>query len=906
VSDDDKKYDFFISRKGVDSAWAEWIAWILNEAGYRPYLQDWDFLPGHHAIERMQEGATEADRTIALLSPEYLEGGFTQAEWFQRLYDDPTGKERRLIPIKVSDCDPAGFLKPLCRLSLVGKNEAAAKAEIDKLIRSLEKGTLKPDTKPPFPGEQRKQPTRSQPRFPGSVPSTWYVPHRRNRNFTGRETILEELSAALAANHTAAITQAIHGLGGIGKTQLAVEFVYRNRHRYEIVWWIEAEQTATLEAGYRALGSAVGVPGLDGQNAETVRELVRSWLETNGEWLLVFDNARSAEEVREFLPRSAAGHVLITSRSSHWGELANELSLAVLPRDESAALLAKRTERDEPDAAAQLADELGDLPLALVQAAGYIAAAGISIADYLDLYRSHREELWKRESAPGDYPAQQTVATCWNLALEHLPEPSIGLLRLCSFLGPDSIPRMLFEQGRAYLPDPLADALADPLQRNDAVRALRDYSLIEADDTSLSMHRLLQAVVRDQLDMEQEQNWAGAALRLVNELFPFQDKDPGTWEASERLLPHALAAAGHAERLEVIPETAGRLVNECGLFLKLRGQYRGARTLLERAIASDEKAYEPGHPEFAILYSNLAAVERDLGNPKAARTLIERAIEIEQQEYAPDDPKLATHYSNLAMVEQDLGDPEAARTLLERTIEIEEQAYAPDDPALAVSYSNLATVERSLGNLVAARTLLERAVEIEEQAYEPGHPTLAVSYSNLAMVEKDLGNLEAARTLLERARKIWERVYEAEHPTLAVSYSNMAIIERRLGNPKVARGLLERAIEIEEKAYEAGHPTFAVSYSNLATAEVELGNLKEARRLLERAIEIEEKAYEADHPTRAVSYWNLAMVEQDLRNPEEAVTLVRRAHSIRQKKLGEEHPDTKRAARWLAEHDPER
>jgi hypothetical protein len=373
----------------------------------------------------------------------------------------------------------------------------------------------------------------------------------RNPNFTGRKDLLARLRQALTFGQPAALTQAIHGLGGVGKTQLAVEYAYRHAADYELVWWVRAEEPAALAADYAALARPLDLPEKDEPDQRLVVQAVRRWLGQHDGWLLVFDNARRPEDLRPYLPSGGAGHVLVTSRNPHWRALASSLTVQVMERAESVAFLLKRTDQTDEAAASQLAEALGDLPLALAQAGAYVSQTGTTFPAYLDLFQSRRTELWQKERPPLDYPA--TVATTWDLAFQQVQRASptgADLLNLCAFLAPDDIPQDLLRGGVQHLPPPLAEAVADPLKFDQAVAALLQYSLLERTGDALSIHRMVQAVARDRLAEKAHRTWAEAATQIVNDAFPSGDTgDVRTWPQCARLLPHALAAAGHAEAL---------------------------------------------------------------------------------------------------------------------------------------------------------------------------------------------------------------------------------------------------------------------------------------------------------------------------------------------------------------------
>jgi tetratricopeptide (TPR) repeat protein len=772
---------FFISYNSADRTWAEWIAWQLEEAGYTTVLQAWDFRPGSNFVLEMQRAATEAERTIAVLSPDYLGARFTQPEWAAAFAQDPTGEKGTLLPVRVRECDLKGLWSPRIYIDLVGLDEVAAQ---DALLAGVRRERAKPTAPPGFPGViPRSVPQR--PRFPGALPPTWNVPHLRNPNFTGRESLLAQLRTALTSGQPAALTQAISGLGGVGKTQLAVEYAYRHTAEYDAVWWVRAEEPATLAADYAGLARPLDLSQKDEPDQHVVVEAVRRWLGHNGGWLLVFDNARDPAEVRGYLPQAATGHVLVTSRNPAWRGVASPLTVQVMERPESVDFLLKRTGQADEEAADALAEALGDLPLALEQAGAYVEATGGSLAGYLRLFRRRHRELLSRGRPSTDYP--DTVATTWELSFQQVQQASparADLLNLCAFLAPDDIPRELLSEGVEHLPQPLAEAVADLLTFDEALAALRRYSLVEVGSDALSVHRLVQAVARDRLSQKAQRPWAEAAVCLVADAFP-SDTDPADvrfWPQCARLLPHALAAAGHAEAVEVASEATGHLLNQAGLYLRGRAEFAGAREAYQRALAIFEEVFGVDHPNVATLVNNLGLVLRDLGDLAVARRAFEQALAIDEAAFGPDHPRVAIRVNNLGLVLRDLGDLAVAWEAFERALAIDEAAFGFEHPNVARDVNNLGSVLHDLGDLAGARAAFERALAIDETAFGPDHPNVATDVNNLGLVLKDLGDLPGARAHCERALRICREFLGEDHPHTLGVRSNLDSL-KALDNP---------------------------------------------------------------------------------------------------------------------------
>ena len=322
--------DFFISYSAVNQPWAEWIAVTLERAGYTTMLQAWDFEPGNDFVQRMQQATVTAARTIAVLSPAYFGSKFGGAEWGSALAQDPTGELARLVPVRVQPCEPPGLLASRVYIDLVGLAETSAR---QRLLAGV-----KPDGRPnsaPFPGmpndaEADESPDPAgQARFPGLDPRVSNL-SPRNRNFSGREALLLALHADLQADAAAAVLPvgAVHGLGGVGKTQLALEYAHRFRSDYDVIWWVPAEQPVTAGAALAALASRLGIHTAADQ-AETVAALFDR-LRERRRWLLVYDNAEQPDQLIGLLPPGGVGHVLVTSRWPAWSSHATSLRLDVL------------------------------------------------------------------------------------------------------------------------------------------------------------------------------------------------------------------------------------------------------------------------------------------------------------------------------------------------------------------------------------------------------------------------------------------------------------------------------------------------------------------------------------------------------------------------------------------------
>ena len=737
---------------------------------------------------------------------------------------------------------------------------------------------------------------------PDLLGKIWNVPHQRNPNFTGRDDLLTALHASLTSGEVAAVTQAITGMGGIGKTQLAIEYAYRYRETYDVIWWLRAEEHVLLVSDYADLGRNLNLPIPDSEPPSETLQKVKAWLNRNGRWLLIFDNAVRPEDLNnpaspeyQFLPSLGKGHVIITSRNPHWESLAKPLKVPVFKREDAVQFLLNRSGKTDAQSAGALAEELGDLPLALEQAGAYIAETpGYSIANYLTVFRERHAELLQRSPKPLDH--QETVDITWTISMKTVRKENpaaADLLNLLAFFSSEAIPLSLLKTRGAHLPEPLSSVVNDALQLGEAAGLLHRYSLIESSDDTVSVHRLVQMVTRDRLNAAGRKKWCQSAISIVDDAFTYDQNSVQSWQECLPLLQHALSVANYADGFDAVSETEAHLLNAVGMFFQNRAELQDAERCLKRALAIGEKTYGSDHPEVATIVNNLGLVLQALGDLQGAKANYERALKIDEKFYGSDHPEVATIVNNLGSVLKDLGDLPGAKANYERALKIDEKFYGSDHPMVARDVNNLGLVLQAMGDLAGAKASFERALKIDEKFYGSDHPEVAIIVNNLGSVLQAMGDLAGAKASFERALKIDEKFYDSDHPKVATDVNNLGSILKDLGDLPGAKANYERALKIDEKFYDSDHPKVATDVNNLGLVLQAMGDLAGAKANYERALKIDEKFYGSNHPNVAIMVNNLGGVLKALGDLPGAKANFERALAIFKKYLGEDHPSTK-------------
>lgn len=704
----------------------------------------------------------------------------------------------------------------------------------------------------------------------------WNVPFLRNPYFTGRDQTLLRLHQALSADKVIAASQirVLSGLGGIGKTQTAIEYAYRYANEYEAVLWVRADSREALISDFASLAMTLALPEKEEVDQFLVGTAVKRWLQEHGPWLLIFDNADELAMVSDFLPRRAGGAVVLTTRSQITGLHIKKISMEKMSQEEAVAFLLQRdTSSGDKDgaeiparsvsdrewcAAQKLWEVMDGLPLALDQARAYTEARQCSLSDYVDLYRNHRNVLLRERGEPvPEHP--DAVANTLSLSFQRVEQKNrvaAELLRLCAFFSPDAIPKELITIGSTYFTTSLQSQTPSALLLNDAISTLRTYSLVQRDPTTLmlSMHRLVQAVLLDELEETEMRTWRARSILTVNAAFPHPEHS--TWPLCEQLLPHALLAAQEIERQHIISEEAGHLLHETATYLQDRARYQEAGPLYQQALHIREQQLGPEHPDVATSLNGLGNLYQRQGKYAEAEPLYQRALHIWGQQSGPEHPEVAT------------------------------------------SLNGLGNLYREQGKYAEAEPLFQRAVRLREQQLEPDHPLIAYPLNNLAILYFEQGKYGEAGQLFQRALQIWERHLEPEHPLVAYSLNNLGETYRKQGKYSEAGQLYQRTLDIWGQQSGSEHPLAAYSLNGLANLYFEQGKCAQAEPLYLRALQIWE-LQETQHPEMAAVIHDLAIFYETQHRQQEALSLYRRALAIRERAFGPAHPKTQETQEHL-------
>jgi tetratricopeptide (TPR) repeat protein len=696
-------------------------------------------------------------------------------------------------------------------------------------------------------------------RWPTEV---WMVPQQRDMFFTGRDDVFQSLREVLAPGSMAALTQAISGLGGMGKTHTVIEYAYRFHKSYEAVLWLQADSWEILVSECMKLTDILELP--EQKETDQVIIEIQRWLRKHRHWLLILDNVENPQEILpKFVPTSHQGYVLVTTRIHNIEPVAQTQVLATMSEQEGVLFLLRRTKRiaisagleqtnsAQRDEARQIWQLVDGLPLALDQAGAYILETSCSFSAYQEQYNRRRADLLQRRGKRF-IGHEMSVATTFSLALEQVEKirpMAADILRACSLLYNEAIAEEIFLDGATHLYPHL---IISPYDWDEAVGTLLDYSLVQrnTEERTLNMHRVVQAVLQDAMQTSEQEVWVDRVIKAVKTVFP--DADHITRNQCERLLPHALACISRMPSDKNTSTDLASLLFKTASYLHDRARYTEAEPLLQRALSIYEQTLGSNHLLVASLLNNLAL------------------LYVEQNQY------------------------EQAESLFEKALLIWVDILGDLHPQVADALSNLAFLYFGQGNYKQAELLLQHSLRIYEQTLGPGHHRVATSLSNLATFYSDRSEYEQAELLYRNAQSIWEQTPSSDHPHKASLLYGLACLYLKKGTDVKEEPLFQQALHLREETLETGHPDVAPPLYGLIILSLKQERYAEAERLTRHALHIQEQILKPKDLDIAALLFVLSTLLSMQGKYVEAEPLYQRALSIQETMLGYDHPTTMR------------
>ena len=713
---------------------------------------------------------------------------------------------------------------------------------------------------------------------PRVTPQIWEGVPLRNRNFTGREEIFSRLRLGASSKIMAVLPedplpQALQGLGGVGKTAVAIEYAYRYRSEYDVVWWIPAEQLPLVRSSLAALAGRLGLEaamatGIDGAVSAALDALRLG--QPYSHWLLVFDNADQPEDFSEYIP-SGPGDVLITSRNNQWQETFDTVQVDVFTRAESKEFLRKRASIDVTESETDvLADKLGDLPLALNQAGAMLAETGMPVEEYIQLLDEQVTQILS-EGKPTDYPASVTAA--WRLSVsnvrDQLPQAQ-ELLRCCAFFGPDPIPRDVFRRGTQATGTRVSDLMADPILLARAIRLLGRFALVTIDGRAITVHRLIQALLRDERDPQEQAGHRKDVHTILVAAAPENPADDSLWWRYRELLPHLTSeATGIAESQD--PKVRA-FVLDMLRFLYSSADLASCEALTRRFI--DQWTADSGPDDRWVLGAQrqYGDVLRQLGRYAESYALDEQTLVRARAVLGDQDPITLAAQITFAADRRARGEFAAALALDEEALKLHETVFGPAAPQTLRTLNNLALDNGFKSDYAAARELCQRAYVLTSEATGGVSPTdVLIAWYNLAWTVRLQGRFSEARDVGEEAWAYGQERLGPDHFATLRAATGLSIALRRIAPAREEALQLAREVyDLCQKRFGDVNPDTMAAVINVTNAQRTNGLIDEALALAESTVVQYPKVYGPEHPFNYGCGGNLALLRRVNGDPAQA------------------------------------
>jgi tetratricopeptide (TPR) repeat protein/transcriptional regulator with XRE-family HTH domain len=736
----------------------------------------------------------------------------------------------------------------------------------------------------------------------------WYIPYQRNPFFTGRDSILLQLHNALHHECITDLSQsyALSGLGGIGKTQTAIEYAYRHVYDYIAILWVRAETKESLMTSFMTLAEVLHLSMPCDQSQDYIISSVQKWLNSHRKWLLIFDNVEDLEVVKPFLPTAHSGATLMTTRLQNVGIMAHTIELQQWTQEEGFQFLLSRARLQRSSLSASLplreiqairsiVEIMDGLPLALDQVGAYIEATRCSPADYLQFLQSSQVYLLAERDTYADHPL--SVTRTFTMAFEQIGRENASataLLATCAYLAPDAIPEAFFREGATYLGPHLQQLAEDPFAFNAAIKALLKYSLLQRNATTktITIHRLVQTVLREYQPEATQRIWSTRVIGAMAHLFPSEETQANYWSDCEQLLSHALACLALSEQWDDGVVERITLMNHVAAYLSNSTRFSRAESLYQRALHLGKLSLEAEHLLIAETLHGLAILSRNQGNYAEAESLYRRALQIREHTLGVEHPLVAEILNSQASLFRRQGKYAETEQFYQRALRIRKQALGDEHPLVAATLLGLANLYFDQSKYTEAELLYKHVLCIWEQELGPEHTRVAASLNNLAETYREQGKYEQAEPLYQRALCIWEQTLGPSDPDVTYPLHGLAEIYTEQGKYEQAELLYRRALCIWEQAMETEHPQAAYALQGLAELYRKQGKYEPAELFYQRALILRQRFLGSQHPEVAESLHRLACFRQMQMQDTEALTLFQQALEIREQVLGSSHAKT--------------
>lgn len=878
-----------ISFAGFNRAWAAWIADRLERRGVTVVVQRWDPPVEVPLEESLRDLTLSRGRVLVILSDWYFQlGPRSHDEWNRALREVVAADPDRFAAVSVTTSALPGATSVFGAADLT--NVGADEAERRLLVRLG------------LPTEPLSEPVAAGqgPRYPADTPEVWGGVPRRNTRFTGREELLSKAYRSLQDAGPGAGVVTLHGMSGVGKTQLAAEYVYRFGSEYDVVWWVPADRRALYRQKLAELAPELGLStGAEyGERLRAVRDALRRG-EPHSHWLLVLDGADEPEHIWDLVP-TGPGHVLITSRNPEWSEHnSNLVEVPVYARDESVAFIRRRAPRLTPAEADQLADALEDLPLLLDQTAGWLNDSDMSVEEYIELLEDGIDQDVVKVSA--DFPL--AFQTAWSILLNKLKDTvpeSVDLLRLCSFFAPGSIPvRLLREMPPGELPEQLSGLMNDPLLWNRAIGQLRQYSVVRLEShesvvdeassgESLYMHRMVHQIIGKDMPERDRREFIEVVRRALAAADPGRPTDTRLWPAYAEITPHLK----WADVLRSTDPAVQTLVLNCLRYMYLSGEYRAGIKLGARAMDAWRELLGEDYPRVWDLRYHYANLLRAVGDYAGTEAIERAAVDHLRAERGPQDLEHLRAASGLAADLRGLGRYDEALNISGWILDAYRELLGDQDSRTLNAQNNLGTSMRLLGRYEEALELNRRTLEARRRLLRPRHSWTLYSEINYATDLRLLGRYGDALSLQNQSARVHRLVMGSDNPQTLRAEHNLALCQYRSGERARAATLFTRVLERSERVLGENDPLtmmFAASQSFFAR---EHADIDQARDISEKVIAGYVDMLGEGHPYVAGTRANHALILRNVGEREHAHTLLEESLADMTRAVGENHPWT--------------